>query len=286
MSTLLKNARIALPGAVRLESLDIEIGKGFIVNIGKNLHGDNEIDLSGCEIFPGAIDPHVHFDEPGYTEREDFYQGSCAAASGGVTTVIDMPCTSIPPVINLKNLKHKLEIVEQRSVIDFGFFGGVSAQCFGLDFAQNMADIADKVLGYKTYFISGMETFGHLSFDQFFEVLKTAQQLNRPVLLHAEDLQTVTQLEKVERDKGNGWMNYYCSRPESAEFIAVRNAIELAEKTGANLHIVHIGTARAAELLKQTSLVTGETCPHYLQFSCDDLEKIGGALKTAPVVKS
>jgi len=286
MSTLLKNAKIALPGAVRLESLDIEIGKGFIVNIGKNLHGENEIDLSGCEIFPGAVDPHVHFDEPGFTEREDFYHGSCAAASGGVTTVIDMPCTSVPPVINLANFKTKLNVVRDKSVIDFGFFGGVSAQCFESDFAQNMADIAEHVLGYKTYFISGMDTFGHLSFDRFFEVLKAAKQLKRPVLLHAEDLQIVTRLEKIEREKGRDWMNYYRSRPEEAEFIAVQNAIELAEKAGASLHIVHIGTAEAAELLQQTDLVTGETCPHYLQFSRDDLERIGGALKTAPVVKS
>jgi len=283
---IIRNGKVALPGRPDFQTLDLHIEQGKIHRIGQNLSGDELIDATGLLIFPGAIDAHVHFDEPGFTEREDFYHGSCAAASGGVTTVIDMPCTSLPPVTSLENLRQKLDVVRQRSVVDFGFFGGVSGQCFNSDFRQNMQELADWVLGFKTYFISGMDSFQRLEADQFFAVLKMGQELNRPILLHAEDYQYVTAAEAVEKQAGSGWQNYYRSRPEIAEVIAVGAAIDLAEKAGADLHIVHIGTANAARLLKNKSQITGETAPHYLQFSNEDLTRIGGALKTAPVVKS
>lgn len=283
---IVKNGNVALPGRKDLQKLDLKIDQGKIVQIGENLSGDNVINAEGLLIFPGAIDSHVHFDEPGFTEREDFYHGSCAAVSGGVTTVIDMPCTSIPPVTNLENLKYKLGIVQQKSVVDFGFFGGVSGQCFNDGFQKNMTGLADYVLGYKTYFISGMESFSRLDFAQFRQVLRVAKELNRPVLLHAEDYETVIAAEAQEKTKGSDWLNYYRSRPEAVEIIAVKNAIAVAEEIGADLHIVHIGTAAAAALLAVKAHITGETAPHYLEFSNADLERIGGALKTAPVVKS
>ncbi|MCD6440218.1 MAG: amidohydrolase family protein [Candidatus Marinimicrobia bacterium] len=283
---IIKNGSIAFSTRKDFQKLDLKIDQGKIVQIGEDFSGDNVTNAEGLLIFPGAIDPHVHFDEPGFTEREDFYHGSCAAISGGVTTVVDMPCTSIPPVINLENLKHKLAIVKQRSVVDFGFFGGVSGQCFDVDFRKNMTDLADYVLGYKTYFISGMESFARLGFAQLRQVLSVARELNRPVLLHAEDYETVIAAEALEKAKGSDWVNYYHSRPEAAELIAIKNAVEIAAEVGADLHIVHVGTAAAAALLASKAHITGETAPHYLEFSNADLKRIGGALKTAPVVKS
>lgn len=285
-SLLIKNGQIALHGKTDFQQMDILIENGKIITLGSNVSGDKIIDAAGYEIYPGAIDAHVHFDEPGYTDREDFYHGSSAAASGGVTTVIDMPCTSIPPITSLSNLQNKLSYVEQHSVIDFAFHGGVSAQCFEGDIAKNMNELAPFVTGFKSYFISGMDSFRQLDFQQFSQVLKAAKSLKRPVLLHAEDYNTVTQLEAIEKKKGSGWGNYYRSRPENAEIIAVENAIRLAEEANSDLHIVHVGTAKAAELIAESPNVSGETCPHYLAFSNIDLERIGSSLKTAPVVKS
>jgi dihydroorotase-like cyclic amidohydrolase len=148
-----------------------------------------------------------------------------------------------------------------------------------------MTELADYVLGFKTYFISGMDSFARLDFAQFRQVLQTAKELKRPVLLHAEDYATVTAAESVEKNKGSDWRNYYNSRPEAAEIIAVERAVAMAAEIDADLHIVHIGTADAAKLLAGKNGITGETAPHYLEFSFDDLERIGGALKTAPVVK-
>ena len=283
---IIKNSEIALPNSNELISLDIEIDQGKVVYIGENLQGSDVFDASGLQIFPGAIDPHVHFNEPGFTDREDFYHGTACAASGGVTTIIDMPCTSIPPVTSLMNLQEKLDIVSKRAVVDFGFFAGVSKQVMEADHKKNMAELAEFVMGFKTYFISGMDSFAALDEDQIQQVLTEAKKLDRPVLLHAEDPGIVFELTQVEKEKGKDWINFYRSRPESAEMVAVAKAILLAKATGAYLHIVHVGTGDAALLLKKERHVSGETAPHYLEFNNKDLEKIGGALKTTPVVKS
>ncbi|MFZ1290029.1 MAG: amidohydrolase family protein, partial [Melioribacteraceae bacterium] len=81
-------------------------------------------------VIPGTIDPHVHFDTPGFEFREDFEHASTAAAFGGVTTIIDMPCTSLPPVTSADNFHKKLEVVKNRSLIDFAFWGGVCRNDF------------------------------------------------------------------------------------------------------------------------------------------------------------
>ncbi len=149
-----------------------------------------------------------------------------------------------------------------------------------------MEELCNTVLGFKTYFLSGMDSFRSLSRYRFQKVLQKAKEFNIPVLLHAEDAEYVNEAAKVEQSKGATWENYYNSRPEMAEILAVQSAVSIARHTGAELHIVHVATARAAALIKDIENVTGETCPHYLAFSKEDFEQYGSALKTAPVVKS
>jgi allantoinase len=283
---VIKNGLVALSGANSFTKCDIFIENGLIAALGQDIEAENIINAEGLQVFPGAIDPHVHYNEPGYTEREDFYHGSATAASGGVTTVIDMPCTSIPPVTDLANLRKKLSVIEKRSIVDFSLYGGVSEQCFDFRYQNEMSDLAPYVPGFKCYFISGMPSFRRLNYEQFSKVLKAAIKLKRTVLLHAEDYETITHLEEVERSKGNSWQNYARSRPAEAELIAIKNAVHLAEEAEASLHIVHVSTAAAAELIAASPNVTGETCPHYLAFSEDDFETQGSLLKTAPVVKT
>jgi|AntRauTorcE11898_2_1112593.scaffolds.fasta_scaffold00279_4 allantoinase len=283
---LIKNGKVALSGENHLRNLDIEMQNGVITALGSNLSGDNVIEAKGCLVFPGGIDPHVHFDDPGFTEREDFLHGSSAAASGGITTVIDMPCTSVPPVTNQKNLEEKHRNIKEKAIVDYGFFGGVSYQSYEEGFAEQMEELSRTVLGFKTYFLSGMDSFKSLTPYRFRQVLQKAQEINIPVLLHAEDAGFVEEATATEKAAGATWQNYYRSRPEMAEIIAIQSAATIARETDAELHIVHLATARAAQLIKDDDNITCETCPHYLAFSKDDFTKYGSALKTAPVVKS
>ncbi len=282
---IIRGGKVAIPGHDEPVRTDIRVERGKIAGIGVDLDGNGGmIDAGGLLVIPGGIDPHVHFDEPGYTSREDFFHGSSFAASGGITTVIDMPCTSVPPVTNLENLQNKLDVISQRSVVDYGLFGGVSRQSFDEGFPAFMREMSPFVLGFKTYFISGMESFGRLDHFRFEKVLEAAHKLGLPVLLHAEDFDYVDAATEFNRDRNDAFA-YYLSRPESAEILAVEAAVALAKRADADLHIVHLGTAQAAESVG-VGKITGETAPHYLAFDTEDFERIGSALKVTPPVKS
>jgi len=285
---VIRHGLVALPGADDWQPVDIVIRDGTIAAIGRDLECVGQVDAvhdaAGLWILPGAIDAHVHFDDPGYTERENFTAGSSAAAAGGVTTVIDMPCTSVPPVTTVENMQRKLEAIEHKSVVDFGLYGGVCAQSFEGDWQKDIQELSRYVLGFKTYLTSGMQTFQRLDHYHLQQVLEAARDVGLPVLLHAEDHDYVQAATDAARRKGHSPREYYESRPEIAETLAVSSALELATSVGADLHIVHLATARAAALLRGTG-ATGETAPHYLQFDLEDFERIGSALKVAPAVK-
>ena len=86
--------------------------------------GEEWVDLEGGLVLPGVIDGHVHFDDPGFTHREDFSSGTCAAAAGGVTCVVDMPCTSLPPITDVEALDVKLRAISPKAHVDFMLWGG------------------------------------------------------------------------------------------------------------------------------------------------------------------
>ncbi len=291
---LVKNAHCGLPGHERLAKRDIRVEGEKIQSIAEHIEaraGEEILDAGGLELFPGAIDPHVHFDEPGFTHREDFFHGSMAAARGGVTTVIDMPCTSLPPVTTIENLREKLQAMGGRSVVDYALYGGVSGNRIEQALARDMEELAPEVVGFKCYFVSGMDTFTAVDHYGFMRAVARATALGRPLLLHAEDASVVLPATKAikeliqEEDRAATWVDYVASRPEEAELAAVAAALALARGNAPNLHVVHVGTAAAAELVAASG-ASCETCPHYLAFSSEDFADKGSSLKTAPPVKA
>ncbi len=297
---ILKKAACALPDEDFLRKMDVRIRGDKIAGIASDFEpedGEEVIDVGALEMYPGAIDPHVHFDEPGFTHREDFFHGSMAAARGGITTVIDMPCTSLPPVTTLENLKVKLAVISGRSVVDFALFGGVSGDRIESALSKDMADLAPFVVGYKCYFISGMESFTEVDHFGFSRALAKAASLGRPLLLHAEDPGIVypatgyLKAQATKEGRQPSWNDYCDSRPELAESVAAAEALALAGKHAPKLHIVHVGTSEVVDLLGygldgMDRGATCETCPHYLEFSKEDFVSKKSALKTAPPVKS
>jgi len=283
---LIKNGQVALPGEEALRLVDVAVEDGKIAGIGREMSATGEVmDAGGLWVFPGGIDAHVHFDDPGYTDREDFLAGSSAAASGGITTVIDMPCTSVPPVTSVANMREKLAVIDKKSVVDFGLYAGVCEQSFAGEWETDMVELAGYVLGFKAYLTSGMQTFQRLDHYRLQQVLKVAARLGLPVLLHAEDFSYVDTATRIAREQGSGPREYYESRPEIAETLAVSAALDLADSVGGDLHIVHLATGAAAALLRGRR-ATGETAAHYLQFTEEDFERIGAPLKVAPAVKA
>lgn len=251
------------------------------------------VDLGRALVLPGVIDTHVHFDEPGFTHRENFATGTQAAAAGGVTCVVDMPCTTLPPVTCRANLRNKLDIVSPKAHVDFMLWGGVCDNAMeDPAWRQHLADIAaDGVASIKLYMLSGMETFRDLSRDQIRQVLTETERLGIPVGVHAEDREMVQDLTRRRQAEGrNGPLDYAASRPPAAELSAVSTMRDLCRETGARVHIVHVGTGAAVDVVAEAKHeglpMTAETCPHFLEFTAEDLERQGALLKTAPVVKS
>ena len=254
---------------------------------------DETIDASELLVLPGAIDPHVHFNTPGYTHREDFTHASMNAAAGGVTTVIDMPGTSVPPVTKAANLEKKLAAIEGMSVIDFALWGGMSSQCLRENWWHDeMADMwKTGVVGFKTFLISGMKDFGHLSIIEVGQVLQHAARMGILVGIHAEDRDLIEErMAQLIQEGKNTLKDYYASRADPAEEHGVAVAVRLALTARAKIHIVHVASRRAAAqvLAARTAGldVTMETCPQYLAFTHKDFDRLGSVLKCAPVIKT
>ncbi|MDO9577892.1 MAG: amidohydrolase family protein [Candidatus Cloacimonadales bacterium] len=244
------------------------------------------IELEGKLLIPGCIDAHVHFNDPGYTHHETFTTGTTAAAFGGITTVIDMPCTSVPPVTTRKNLERKLAVIEKKAVVDFALWGGIRKNDFPLSKNQILELWNSGVVGIKIYTISGMETFQALSYDDIQNVFKQF-----PYLLfafHAEDAEIIQNATlKLTPEELAKPENYLRSRPAEAEIKAVKKILKIGRNN--RIHFVHVGSSEAANLIlrkKKQMDVTFETCPHYLQFTAEDYPKLLGRLKTAPPVKN
>ena len=141
-------------------------------------------------LIPGGIDSHVHFNTPGFEDRDDFEHGSTSAAFGGVTTVIDMPCTSLPPVTNKNNFEAKLNALKNRSLVDYSFYGGVCGNDFdnNINIEEQIKDLTNKgVAAFKTYLISGMSTFTDLDEERILHTAKWIKNTNKPMAVHAEN---------------------------------------------------------------------------------------------------
>ncbi len=249
---------------------------------------ENIIDIKGKILIPGGIDSHVHFNDPGFTAQEDFKTGTLSAAYGGITTIIDMPCTSLPPVTSVKNLENKLNIVKEKSVVDFAFWGGINgAEQINSKIVEKLKKLKKKgVTAFKIYTISGMPTYKSLTYEQIDKLFELAQNENFIFAFHAEDLNIIeSSINKLSNGEKKTIKGYLLSRPIEAEVIAIKNIIKIAKKYNTKIHIVHISTKEGLKLVESYKNSTAETCPHYLEFTEDDLYTLKGRLKTAPVVK-
>ncbi len=255
---------------------------------------DSNGEISFFLAMPGAIDPHVHFDTPGFEFRENFEHASLASAYGGTTTIIDMPCTSLPPVTTRANLQIKLEALKNKSYIDYALRGGVAGNDFDENVIEKNIRELDKagVDGFKAYMISGMGTFKDLTQEQMIYAAKIIGKTGKPLLVHAEDKELVANREQLFKSMNRSDWKAYCeSRDVQAEAEAVNKLISIAKKVDCRIHIVHLSSESALMAVKKAQekglKITTETCPHYLYFTQKDFENeaIRNFLKTAPPVK-
>jgi allantoinase len=274
---------------VRCEQ-DIGISDGKIVAIAENLPGSakSELDARDLAIFPGVIDAHVHFNEPGRTDWEGFATGSRAAAAGGTTTVFEMPLNAHPPTTNRESFDLKCAAAEASSLVDFGLWGGLVPG--NLSDLEALRDCG--VVGLKAFMCnSGIGDFAWADTATLRAGMQRAAELDLLVAVHAESEEMTSALTGAARAADQkGIRDYLNSRPIPAELEAIRQAIYLATETGCRLHIVHVscgsGVALVAEARARGIDVTCETCPHYLVLTEHDMEQLGVVAKCAPPLRS
>ena len=280
---VIRGGTAVLPDGVRRADILIEDGRitGIEPDAGA---GREEIDARGLVVLPGVIDVHLHFNEPGRTQWEGAATGSRALAAGGGTTFFDMPLNSTPCCVNAREIDRKRAALEAVSITDFGLWGGLVPGS-----VPEMAEMADRgVVGFKAFMCdSGLPEFPRADDATLYDGLREAARLGLPVAVHAESEELTHALSR--RMKGRSVRDFLDSRPVVAELEAIQRALLFAGETHASLHIVHISTGRgvalAAEARAKGVDVSAETCAHYLNFTEEDVERLGAIAKCAPPLR-
>lgn len=260
----------------------IRVENGKIADISKKpITGDETIDIKNNYILPGFIDPHIHFRDPGLTQKEDFKTGSMSAANGGFTTVIDMPNT-LPKTNTYKALKEKIKIAQSKSVVNFELQAGHNT----LDEMKRMVEL--NPIAFKIF----MDLESDESLEEIFSnlgQLKNSTDYDGLVAVHCEKKAIVEEKTKELKEKDeNTPIDYSYARPAISEDESVSQAIELAGKNNLKLHVCHLSSKKSlslAENASKTQPVSWEFTPHHLLMDNTAYDTYGTFVKTNPPLR-
>lgn len=234
-------------------------------------------------VVPGIVDTHVHINEPGRTDWEGFMSATEAAALGGATTLVDMPLNSIPPTTTVEALRIKQKAAAGQLMVDVGFWGG--AVPGNVDDLEPLWDAG--VFGFKCFLSpSGVDEFPPLDAEQFVAALRRVAGFGGLMIVHAEDARV---LDAAPHPPSRAYRDFVMSRPDESEVAAIRQVLDGARETGARVHILHLSSAKALDLIADARAeglpVTVETCPHYLSFDADTIPDASPQFKCCPPIR-
>ena len=280
-------ARRAVVGG-RVVGATVSVAGGRIVSVDSYdadvPTGPQVVELADDEVLlPGLVDAHVHVNEPGRTDWEGFASATRAAASGGVTTIIDMPLNSIPPTVTVAALDEKRAVASDQAYVDVGFWGGAVP--------GNVPDLRPLheagVFGFKCFLLhSGVDEFPHLTAVELRAALTEAAGFDGLVIVHAEDGDVI---DSSPQPEGQGYAGFLGSRPKEAEERAIAEVIEATRETGARTHILHLSDADALPLIEAARdeglRISVETCPHYLTLEAEEIPDGATQFKCCPPIR-
>ena len=278
------SSRVVTPEGVRAAAILIENEKiSAVVDPSEVPHGIEVQDVGDLVISPGVVDGHVHINEPGRTQWEGFLTATSAAAAGGVTTIIDMPLNSSPVTTTVDALNVKITAAKNKCHVDVGFHGGLVPGNVG----EIKPLVNAGVIGIKAFLCdSGLDEFPASGESELRGALEILRVNGVPLLAHAE---IVDENLQPQTSDPRSYQQYVDARPESFELVAIEMLIELCREFESPVHIVHLATASALAMIEAAKgdglPLTVETCPHYLQFSSEQIQDGQTQFKCAPPIR-
>ena len=261
MSLVIKNATVVSPADGYSGRMDIIIENGVIAAVGENLSGDTEINAAGLYAIPGLVDMHVHLRDPGQTAKEDILTGCCAAAAGGVTSLLAMPNTN--PTIDSGEVVHyvreKAKNAKARVYVAASITKGLQSKE-----PTNLAEL-------KEAGAIGLSDDGRPVVNTAFlrDAMKRAPQYGMTVVAHCEDL-FLAEGGKINEGEVSAQLGVK-GIPAAAEDCGTAREIALAAAEDVPIHICHVSTATSVALVRDAKRrgvkVTAETAPHYFSLT-------------------
>ena len=292
MDYIIKNATLVNEGTTTLASVVISNDRITEIIPGRDtinrVSTQTIIDADGLYLLPGIIDEHVHFREPGLTQKADIFTESRAAVAGGVTSFMDMPNTN-PQTTTQDLLQQKFDLAAQKSAANYSFYLGATN--------DNIDEIVKtdpkKVCGIKLFM--GSST-GNMLVNEDDALVRLFNESPCLIAAHCEDEQTIHEntvcckdLESKGEVIADAGIHPFIRTTEAC-YKSTAKAVDMATKFGAKLHVMHISTKSELTLFRndiplKDKKITAETCPHYLTFCDKDYEKYSYAIKCNPAIK-
>eukprot|EP00189_Rhodosorus_marinus_P013187 CAMPEP_0184744404 /NCGR_PEP_ID=MMETSP0315-20130426/7177_1 /TAXON_ID=101924 /ORGANISM="Rhodosorus marinus, Strain UTEX LB 2760" /LENGTH=553 /DNA_ID=CAMNT_0027216105 /DNA_START=95 /DNA_END=1757 /DNA_ORIENTATION=+ len=288
----IRSRRVVTPAGLRHALIVIDNGK-----IGDILRADTEIqlpvqDVGNLVVMAGLIDPHVHVNEPGRTEWEGFESATAAAAAGGTTTLLDMPLNCVPPTVSLSAMEQKISAIRDAKLsCDVGLIGGAVP-----GFLDQITPLAKAgVFAFKSFMIDSQSVdFPHVNSAYLVQAMSLISKLEGApyvYILHAEkNSEEDEALPEAGEHSDQDHAKHLQSRPEVWETRAIDEAIRASDQTGCHIHIAHVGSSKAAEIIHNAKIdgayVTAEVCTHHLLFQSKKIPRGNTLFKCAPPIRS
>ncbi len=274
-----------IDGAWQEASVFFQAGVITEIRIGALSPTEEVIDYGDAVIMPGAIDAHVHINEPGRTNWEGFETATKAAARGGLTSLVDMPLNSSPVVTNMSAFRKKIAACQGKLYVNCGFWAGATE--------ASIAEVTELIeagcLGVKVFLShSGIDEFPNISLADLDTLMEGIQHLCVPILAHCE-LDTLPAANDLANNP-RSYQAYLKSRPKLWENEAVKKFVSLSEKHDCKAHVVHLASDEVIDWImaqkEKGTPFTVETCPHYIFFNADEIEDGNTLLKCAPPIRA
>lgn len=279
----------------RIIKAGIGIKDGKIVSISKKedlFSAKKVLRVKDCIIMPGMIDSHVHIRGPSFSHREDFQTGTVAAAAGGITTIAEMPVSSLP-TSDIDTLLKRIKVASDNSYVDFSFYAGA-----GTSNIKKIEGLArGGVVGFKTFLMPPpegreQEFYGLCTSDweSFREILRLIKKTGLFLAIHAEDNEIIgRETKRIKSLGGKNLKAFSHSRPPISEIQAIKNVIESQKLVNTKISICHVSTPEGIEIInkaKEKGLdIHAETCPQYLFLNEEKASKFGSFARVKPPIR-